>query len=53
MQFVFHLVSGERMCVAQQDVNVVLQLINCVLHNYIRKGEVEKYSLHLVMDRPL
>lgn len=28
MQFVFHLLSGERTCVAEQDVNVVLELIN-------------------------
>lgn len=52
MQFVFHLLSGERMCVAQKDVNVVLQLINSLLNNYIRKGE-EKYSLHLGKDRHL
>lgn len=53
MQFVFHLLSGERTCVAQQDVDVVLHLINSLLHNYIRKGEVEKYSLHLVKGRHL
>ena len=42
MQFVFHLLSGERTCVAEQDVNVVGLLINWLLHNYIRKGEGKK-----------